>query len=47
VKIIEIEHIFDRTEDFRRSKTNSLMHLQWYIILGAATCRQLWTTLSS
>jgi len=28
VKIIEIEHIYDPTEDFGRNKTKLLMHLQ-------------------
>jgi len=45
VKIIETEHIYDLTEDFFRSKTNLLMHLQWYIMQISATCRHLWTIL--
>jgi len=41
----KIEHIYDTTADFRRSKTNLLMCLQWYINLVTACSRQLWTIL--
>jgi len=29
VKITSLEHIYDPTADFRRTKTNLLMYLQW------------------
>jgi len=38
VKIIEIQHIYDPTADFRRKRRNLLMHLQWHISLVTATC---------
>jgi len=41
VKIIEIERIYDPSAEFRKRKTNLLMHLQWYIRLVTAACRQL------
>jgi len=39
VKITLIEHIYDPTADFRRSKTNLLMLLQWYIRVVTAISR--------
>jgi len=47
VEITQIEHIYDPIADFRRSTTNLLMYLQWYIRLIIACSRQLWTILSS
>jgi len=47
VKIAQVEHIYDPIADFRRSTTNLLMYLQWYIRLVSAISRQLWTILSS
>jgi len=46
VKITQIEHIYDPTADFRRSKIITLMHLQRYIILVTAISRQLRRILS-
>jgi len=42
-----MEHIYHPTADFRRSKMNLLMYLQWYNRLLTAISRQLWTILSS
>jgi len=47
VRIVEMEHIYHTTADFRRSKTNLLMYLQWYIWLVTLISRQLWTILCS
>jgi len=40
VKITQIEHIYDTTADFYRSKTSLLMLLQWYIKVVTAISRQ-------
>jgi len=48
VKITKIEHIYEPTAHFRRSKTNWLMYLQWYYLrLVTAMSRQLWTIWNS
>jgi len=41
VKITYIEHIYDPTADFRKSKMNLLMYLQWYMRLVMTISRQL------
>jgi len=46
VKNHEIEDIYDPTADFRRSKTNLLMYLQWCIRLVTACSKQWWTILN-
>jgi len=34
-------YVYDPVADFRRSETNLLMYLQWYIRLVSAICKQL------
>jgi len=47
VKITYIEHIYDPTANFRRSKMNLVMYLQWCNRLVTAISTQLWKILSS
>jgi len=46
VKITYIEHIYHPRANFRRSKMNLVMHLQWHNKLVTAISTQLWKILS-
>jgi len=47
VKITYIEHIYHPTANFRRSKMNLVMYLQWYNKLVTAIFPQLRKIISS
>jgi len=47
VKTLKLNTLTSPTADIRRSKTNLLMYLQWYIGVITATSRQFWTISSS
>ena len=47
VEITCIEHIYDPTANFRKSKMNLVMYLHWYNRLATAISTQLWKILSS